>query len=143
MVRSTKNSSVLVLAMLMAFASSGEALWAPATNLAQIKTWLINGNLNTFLNQSPLTFTILAAYYENVVGPPAGTNYDIWILVQVSKKVQKICHITVAFKPKNRPYIQVRRIICWKCKKPYHHHSSSSSHSHSDSHHSGSHHSHH
>lgn len=138
----TKNSSILLLGVLIAIAFCGEAqAWAPEQNLAQLKPWLSNGNLNVYLNQWPLIFTVLAAYYENASG---GFNYKIWIIVQISKKKQKICHI-IGFKTNKYPYIYVKKIICYTCnklKKHYHYHKKhSSSHSH-HSHHSKSHSSH-
>lgn len=137
MVRLTKNSSGLILAVLIAITFSGEAqAWTPSTNLGQIKIWLLIGNLNGFLNQQlPLHFTVVAAFYQNA--PNGQTNFDIWIIVQVSKKHTKICHVR-GYKPKKYAYIEVTWVKCYKCKKSKKHHSSSHSHSSHSSHSSSS-----
>lgn len=135
MVRLTKNSSVLILAVLIAIAFSGEVeAWTPSTNLGQIESCLLIGNLNGFLNQQlPLHFTIVAAFYQ--IAPNGQTNFDIWIIL--SKKHTKICHVR-GYKPKKYAYIEVTWVKCYKCKKVknHHHHHHSSSHSHSSSSHS-------
>lgn len=142
--RLSKNVSVLALALLMAVAFSGGAqAWAPSSNLGQIETWLLSGNLNGFLYfpsaLKPSDIDVLAAFYENTNG---GTNFRIWILVKDGKNKTKICFV-IGFKPKKYDTIQVSSVKCYKCKKfkKHHHHhhhrssssSSSSSHSHSHS----------
>lgn len=135
MVRSLKNTSTLILGVLIVFAMSAEAVWYPAYNLAQIKTWLTNGNLNNdYLNQSPLQFTVVAAFTETI---GSITYFDIWIIVQIGKNQFKICHIKGHKHIKNK-YIRITWVKCYKCKKPKHHHSHSTHSHHSHSSHSSS-----
>lgn len=142
MARLTKNASVLVLVVLIAFTTSAAAQagsWYTSPDWNQIEIWLKNGNVAWFVNESPLQFTVIAAL-EQVVS--LQTNHDVWILVKVSKKHTKICHCKGS-KQNNKKYININWNRCYKCKIPKKH-DSSQSHHHHHKHHSDdqSHHSH-
>lgn len=135
MTRLTKNSSVLVLAVLIAFTTSVSAQagsWYTSPDWNDIETWLYSGNIAWFVNESPLQFKVVAAL-EQVVA--LQTNHDVWIVVKVSKKHTKICHCKGS-KPNNRDYIRVNWIRCYKCKIPKKKHHSQHSHHHQHKHHS-------
>lgn len=132
MSHSVKKLSIPVFIVLIAVITSADAQagsWYPSPSLNQIKIWLSNGNLNFFLNQSPLKFTVVAAMQQVVA---LQTNHDVWIVVQESKKKGRICHCKGS-KQNNKNYINVNWITCYKCKKlkklkqPHHSHSSSTS----------------
>lgn len=129
MVRIPKNTLLLLLVTIISIATTAEAQagsWYPSPNLNLIHTQVKNGNVNIFLNQSPLQFVVVAAFQQVV---SLQTNHDIWIVVKVSKRKTKICHIKGS-KQNNKNHINVNWIRCYKCKKSKNHHSTSYSHSH-------------
>lgn len=124
MARLTKNTSVLLLGILMVFTLTAEAQWSTGANFNQIRIWFINGNLNNdYLQQYPLQFTVVAAFIHTV---GTITYYDAWIIV--SKKKQQICHVKGHKHIKNK-YIRTTWIQCYKCKKLKKSHHSSKSYS--------------